>query len=142
MSTGTYFYSFTEALAEKKHNLGADTLKVFLSLVAPVVTNAVKADLTEIATGAGYSAGGPAVTIDSAAQTLGAYKLVLADKVITASGGDIGPFRYVTLYNDTAASDELIKFWDYGASVTIPDGETFTIDFDGSAGVLTLAPAA
>jgi hypothetical protein len=59
--------------------------------------------------------------------------------VFTASSGSIGPFRYAVLYDDTAASDQLIGFWDYGSSITLNDTETFTVDFDASAGVLTLA---
>lgn len=131
--------SFVEALAEKVHNLGSDTLKLLLTNTAPTAANAVKADLTEISAGNGYSAGGTAATISSSAQSSGTYKLVLADVVFTASGGTIGPFRYVELYNDTAASDELIGYWDYGAAITLNAGESFTTDFDASAGVLTLS---
>ena len=139
MATFTKFLSFVEALAEKSHNLGADTLKIMLTNTAPVNTNTVKANLTEISAGNGYTAGGTAATISSSAQTSGTYKLVLADVVFTASGGSIGPFRYAVLYNDTATNDELIGFWDYGSSLTLANGETFTVDFDATTGVLTLA---
>lgn len=132
---------FVENLAEKVHNLGADSLRVMLSNVAPVATNAVKADLTDITAGNGYTAGGPTPSISSSAQTGGTYKLVLGDVTITAAGGSIGPFRYVSLWNDTPTSpaDPLIAWWDYGSSITLADGESFVIDFDGSAGVLTIA---
>jgi hypothetical protein len=139
MASFTKFQPFVEKLAEKVFNLGSDTLKVLLTNVAPVNTNAVKADLTEITAEHGYSAGGTAASISSSAQTSGTYKLVLADVVFTASGGTIGPFQYAVLYDDTAASDDLIGFYNYGSSITLADGETFTVDFDGSAGVLTLA---
>lgn len=139
MATFTKFNAFTEDLAEKVHNLGSDTLKVLLTLTAPVATNSVKADLTEIAAGNGYSAGGTATTITSSAQTSGAYKLVVTDVVFTASGGSFAAARYAVLYNDTSTSDSLIGFWDYASSVTLANGETFTVDFDGSLGVLTLA---
>lgn len=44
------------------------------------------------------------------------------------------------LYNDGATNDELIGYWDYGVGgVTLADGESLTIDFDGSNGVLQLA---
>lgn len=134
--------AFVEHLAEKVHNLGADTLKVMLvNSPAPLNTNSLKGDLTEIAAGNGYSAGGNSVTISSSAQSGGTYKLVLADTVFTAGGGSIGPFRYAVLYNDTPTSpaDPLIAWWDYGSSITLANGESFTVDFDPSTGVLTLA---
>jgi hypothetical protein len=139
MAAFNKFQPFVEAVAEKKHNLGADTLKVMLTNSAPAAANGVKADLTEISAGNGYSAGGTAASISSSAQTSGTYKLVLADVVFTASGGSIGPFRYAVLYNDTATNDELIGWWDYGSSITLASGETFTVDFDPTNGVLTLA---
>lgn len=141
MATANKFQAFVEHVAEKVHNLGADTLKVMLTNVAPVATNSVKADLTEISAGNGYSAGGTTASISASAQTGGTYKLTLTDVVFTASGGSIGPFRYTTLYNDTPTSpaDPLILFWDYGSSITLADGETFTWDADGTAGVLTIA---
>ena len=135
------FNQFVEDLAEKVHNLGSDTLKVLLTNAAPTATNAVKGDLTEISSGNGYTSGGTAATISSSAQSSGTYKLVLADVTFTASGGSIGPFRYAVLYNDTPSSpaDPLIGYYDYGSSITLASGESFTVDFDGSAGVLTLA---
>lgn len=139
MAAFNKFRAFVEAVAEKVHNLGADTLKVLLTNTAPVNTNAVKADLTEISAGNGYTAGGAAASITSSSQSAGTYKLVLGDVVFTASGGSIGPFRYAVLYNDTAANDELIGWWDYGSSITLASGETFTVDFDPTNGVLTLA---
>lgn len=137
MAVYNKFYSFVEAVAEKKHNLGADVLKVMLSNVAPAATNAVKTDITEIAAGGGYTAGGTQAVITTSLQALGLYKLVLADVVFTSSA-TIGPFRYAVLYNDTAASKELIGWWDYGTNLTLNAGETFTVDFDPSTGVLTI----
>lgn len=141
MASFNKFNAFVENLAEKVHNLGADTLKVALTNTAPSSANSTFSDITEISAGSGYSAGGTAATISSSSQTSGTYKLVLADVVFTASGGSIGPFRYAVLYNDTPTSpaDPLIGYWDYGSSVTLADTETFTVDFDASSGVLTLA---
>lgn len=139
MASYNKFQKFVEDVAEKVHNLGADTLKVLLTNTAPVATNSVKADLTEIGAGNGYSAGGTAASITSSSHTTGTYKLVLADVVFTATGGTIGPFRYAVLYNDTSTSDSLIAWWDYGSAITLQDGETFTADFDATSGVLTIA---
>jgi hypothetical protein len=138
MATYTKFNSFVEAIAEKKHDLGADTLKVMLTNTAPIADNAVKTDLTEISAGNGYTAGGTQATISASSQTSGTYKLVLADVVFTATGV-VGPFRYSTLYNDTATNDELIGFWDYGSSISLANGDTFTVDFSAVNGVLTIA---
>jgi len=140
MAAFNKFNQTVEDLLEKVHNLGADTLKVLLTDTAPVATNAVKADLTEISAGNGYTAGGATATISSSAQASGTYKLVLADVVFTASGGSIGPFRYAVLYNDTPTSpaDPLIGWWDYGSSITLQAGETFTVDFDATNGVIQL----
>lgn len=139
MATFNKFNSFVEDVAEKVHNLGADTLKVMLTNSAPSASNTVKANLTEISAGNGYTAGGSAVTITGSSQTSGTYSLVGTDLVFTASGGTIGPFRYAVLYNDTPTSpaDPLIGWWDYGSSLTLASGETFTVDFGSS--ILTLA---
>lgn len=129
------FQSFVEAVAEKKHNLGSDQLKIALTNVAPNATNTVLADITEVSY-ANCSA--REVTTSSSSQTGGTYKLVLADLVLTASGA-VGPFRYAVLYNDTADNKELIGYFDYGSEITLQNQETFTIDFSPTSGALTLA---
>lgn len=147
MASFNKFHVFVEDLAEKVHNLGSDTLKVFLTNTAPnAATHTAYDGVTgttgpaEIAAGNGYTAGGNTAAVTSSAQTSGTYKLVLGDPATwTASGGSIGPFRYVVLYNDTAVSDQLIGWWDYGSAVTLADTESFAVDFDATNGVLTLA---
>jgi hypothetical protein len=103
MASYNKFQQFVEDLAEKVHNLGADTLKVALTNSAPVNTNTVIANITQIANGNGYTTGGTQATISSSVQTSGTYKLVLADVVFTATGA-VGPFQYAVLYNDTPTS--------------------------------------
>jgi hypothetical protein len=140
MATFVKFNAFTEALAEAKHNLGSNTLKVLLSNVAPVAaTAAVKADVTEIAPGNGYVAGGSALTVTASSQAAGIYKLIANDLAFTAAGGAIGPFQYAVLYNDTAAADDLIGYWDYGSPLTLADTEVLTLDFAPANTVLQLS---
>lgn len=138
MAVFNKFSSFVEAVAEGVHNLGSNVLKIMLTNSAPLATNTIKANLTEISAGNGYTAGGTVVTITTSAQTAGLYKLVGNDVVFTASGGSIGPFRYAALYNDTATNDELIGWWDYGSSITLLAGETLTVDLDATNGILTI----
>jgi hypothetical protein len=140
-ATFTKFNQFVEDLAKKVHNLNVDSLKVLLTNTAPIAANAIKADLTEIGAGNGYTAGGNAAAFTTGVQTAGVYKLVLADPATwTAAGGTIGPFRYAVLYNDspTSPAKPLIGFWDYGLSITLQIGETFVADLDQTNGVLTL----
>src|SRR5689334_1796730 len=101
MASFNKFNAFVENTAEAAHNLQSNTLKVMLTNTAPVASNAVKADITEISAGNGYTAGGTATTQSSSAQSGGLYKLVCTSVVFTAAGGPVGPFRYAVLYNDT-----------------------------------------
>lgn len=141
MATFNKFRQFVEDIGRKVHNLNADALKVLLTNTAPVNTNAVKGDLTEISAGNGYTAGGTAAGSPAYSQTTGTGKLTANDVVFTAAGGSIGPFRYAVLYNDTPTSpaDPLIGWWDYGSSITLADGETLTVDFDATSGILAIA---
>lgn len=130
MATYQKFNSTIEAAFEKVHNMGSDTLKVMLTLTAPVATNTQKTDLTEIASGDGYTTGGETVSISSSSQTSGTYSLVAASDITwTATAGTFADFRYVAFYNDTATNKELISFYDYGATISLGAGETFTVDY-------------
>lgn len=135
MASFVKFQPFVEKLAEKTFNLGSDTLKVALTNTAPTNTFSQLSEITEISY---TNCSDRTVTVSSSAQTAGTYKLVCADLTLTASGA-VGPFRYVVLYDDTATNDELIASYDYGSSITLANAETFTIDFDASGGVLTVA---
>lgn len=142
MATFTKFNKFLEQLAEKKYDLGADTLKFALTNTAPTPetdTVFLPGSLhPPPAAVNGYTALGHAATIASSTESGGVYTLAcVTDVVITATAGGIGPFRYVILYDDTAASDELIGYWDYGSSITLAVGETFTIDVTASLLTIT-----
>lgn len=146
-STLTFFYAFKENVAEKVHNLGSDTIKMYLTNVAPNVSTHTAYDgvtgttgPAEIAAGNGYTATGNTCAVSTSAQTAGTYKLVLSSPTAwTGSGAGMATFRYAVLYNSTSAGKELIGYYDYGTTVTLGVGDTFTPTLDGSAGVLTLA---
>ena len=146
MATFNKLNGFVEHLSEGVHNLGSNQIVVALSNTAPgsettPPTGSTAACILANVTQVSYTnCSSRNVTTSASEQTSGTYKLTLTDLVLTASGS-VGPFRYVYLYNDTASSpaDPLIGYYDYGSSITLANGETFTIDFDGSNGVLTLA---
>lgn len=142
MAAYNKFNQFVGDLANGAHNLGSNVYKVMLTNTAPVATNAVKTDITDIAAGNGYTAGGFAVTTLSDTDTSGTVKFVAsADNTITAAGGSIGPFRYAVLYNDTqtAPVKPLVAWWDYGSSITLITGESILIDWDQTNGIFQLS---
>ncbi len=135
---------FVEDEAEAVHDFSSDTLKVALSNTAPSseasdptadgngeLSNVTEIDYTNCSS--------RELTIDSSSQTGGTYKLVLADLTLTASGGDVGPFQYVYIYNDSATNDELIGYYDYGSSLTLGDGESLDLDFSQTDGVIQVS---
>ena len=138
MASFNKFNSFVSDLAQKVHNLNSDALKILLTDTAPVATNTIKSNLTEIASGNGYAAGGAGAAFVSGNDTSGTYRLILSQVSWTASGGAIAQFRYAVLYNSSAASGNLIGWWDYGAEVNLTNGNTFTVALDQTNGVLTL----
>lgn len=124
---------FVEQLGLGKHNLNTDQLNVYLTNTAPSAASAVKADVAEIATGNGYSADG-ADTQNTWAETGGVATLTGTKVVFTASGGSIGPFRYVGLINVTQTSPlkPFVAYFDYGSAITLAAGETFSVKWNGS----------
>jgi hypothetical protein len=140
MAAYNKFSTFVEHLTGKVHDLfgtagsSADTCKVYLSNTAPNAgTHAVKADNAEITNQNGYTA--PVSVANVGTRSSGTFTMQGTSLVITASGGTVGPFQYVILYNDTPTSpaDPLIAWWDYASAITLADGETFTIKFNGAA---------
>ena len=134
MATQTKVLSFPEALAEKVHNLGSDTLTIALTNTTPTTTWTQLSDLTEVSY---TNLSTRVITTTSSSSSAGTYTLALEDLVLTASGGAVAEFRYVYIYNDTATNDELISYTDYGSALTLADTETLTLNFDAST--ITLA---
>lgn len=136
MPTPQKFHQFIEDVYHGVHDFSSDTFKAMLTLSAPdAATDAVKADVSEISAGSGYSAGGITLTVDSSGQTSGVYKLVFDDASFTASGGDFAQARYVVVYNDTATGDPLVCFIDYGAAFTLLNGQSLPLDFSAGNGL-------
>ena len=140
MASFNKFNSFVEALAEKVHDLASDQLKLALTNGAPSGAHFSLSQLTEI----DYTnLSSRDLTVGSSGQTLGTYTLIINDITLTAAGGSVGPFRYVVIYNETAnlaspALGDLIGWYDYGSDLTLADGESLTVDFDGVNGVLSI----
>ena len=144
MATFTKVNDFVEHVAEKVHNLSSDQLVVALSNTAPASEtsnptadgNGVLANVTQI-TYTNLSSRN--ITTSSSSVSSGTYQLALTDLTLTASGGSVGPFRYVYIYNDapTSPADPLIGYYDYGSSITLNDGEDILIDF--AATTITIA---
>ena len=128
MATYTKFQCFVEDLAEKKHNLASDTLKVAFSNASNAPSASAHVKLADITTIAAPAVDTTTLTVSSSSQTSGTYKLVVADLTMTASA-DVGPFQYVIIYNDTHLDKPLIAWYDYGSEVTLHANDTFKLDF-------------
>lgn len=142
MAVFNKYQSFVTELGKGTHKLHAagDTLKVALTNTAPnAATHTVRADITEISSGNGYTQNAAGLDIQNDyTGSGGTGTLTAVDTVITAAGGSVGPFRYVVIFNDTPTSpvDPLVGWYDYGSAVTLNDTETFTVDFGASLATL------
>ena len=122
------FNCLVEDVAEKKHNLASDTLKAAFSNAANAPSASADVKLADITTIVATNLGDVTLTVLSSSQTAGTYKLVTADKLLTATG-DVPAFRYAIIYNDTAIDDPLICYFDYGSEVTLQANDTIKLDF-------------
>lgn len=139
-STFTTVDDLSEQIGKGVHNFASNTFKVALTNSAPSASNTVLADITQISASGGYTAGaGGGYTLSGVSYTesSGTATLTHTDLVITATGGSVGPFRYIVYYNDTATSpaDALVGWLDYGSALTLADTETLTLDI-GASGIL------
>lgn len=130
---------FVENLGKAVHNFTSDstcTVTVYLTTNAnaPVATNSVLADITQISY---TNLSSRVVTGITWEHTTGTVHMTATDLVLTASGA-VATFRWVGLYDDdpTSPADPLIGYYDYASDVTLANLETFTIDF--ATDILTL----
>lgn len=144
MATFNKINDFVENAVEAA-NLGSDQFVIALSNTAPgseasnptADGNGILANVTQVSY---TNLSSRNITTTSSSQTSGVYKLVLSDITLTASGGTVGPFQYIYIYDDTVTSpaDPLVCYYDYGSALTLNDGDTLTVDFDAANGVLQL----
>lgn len=144
MAAFNKFNALVQTFANGTIDLATDTLKVMLTNTAPVATNSLYGDISanELASGAGYTTGGATITTTSSTQTGGVEKLIIAAANPTwTATGSMGPFRYAVLYDTTATTPlkPLLGWWDNGSSVTLTSGQTFTVTFDATNGVLQIS---
>lgn len=130
MATYNKFYDFTEQLLRGNHDFDSHTFKVMLTNVAPVAGNTIKADIPEIASGNGYTAGGSTLAL-TITEVAGVATVRANEVTFTAAGGAIGPFRYAVIYNDTATNKPLVAWYDYG-QLTLQDTETIVARFNNT----------
>jgi len=127
MATHNKLQQHIEDLYNGVHNFASHQFTVALTNSSPVATNSVLADITEISY---TNASSRNLVKGSSGQTAGTFTHLFNDLTITASGGTVGPFRYVVFYNNTPTSplDPLIGWYDYGSSITLNDTESILID--------------
>ena len=139
MTTPVKFYSFSTDLTNAKHDFSSHSFKIMLTNTAPALGNTAKANITEIAAGNGYTAGG-AATVVTKSPSAGVETLIATDVTWTAATGAMATFRYLVLYNDTQTTPAkpLICYWDYGSAVSLAVSQIFTLDMDPTGGFATV----
>ena len=138
MATYNKFNQTVEDWMEGVYTASTDQFTVALTAAAsaPVATNTVLANLTEIAY---TNLSSRNLTTSTSSQTSGTFTQLFADLVLSASGGAVAAFRYVVIYNNTPVSpaDPLLSYYDYGSDLTLADGESLTLDFTTSTFTLS-----
>lgn len=141
MAALVLFNQFFQNIGRGVHNLHTNTLKMALTNSAPnIATQSVLADITQISAGAGYTTGGFTLSGQSFTLDSTIAELIATDLVITASGGTMATWRYPVLYDDTPTSpaDPLIGYLDVGSAISLADGQSRTLDFSATLGLLRL----
>lgn len=134
MATFNKFNQFVADVANKVHNLSSDQLVVALTNSIPLATNTVIANITQISY---TNLSSRNITTTSSTQTSGLYKLIINQPTLTASGS-VGPFQYAVLYNSTAASGNLIGWYDLGSAITLASTDSIQLQFDLTNGLLEI----
>ena len=129
------FNCFFKDLCQGKHNFSSHVFKaMFLSAGADPVLDLLKADVTEISAGNGYTAGGLTINILSVNES-GGYVTVLTNDPSVVTTGSVGPIWGIAVYNDTATNDPLMFYANFPTGVTLPNGITWPIGIDTDLGL-------
>jgi len=135
------FNLFTQDVCQGVHNFksGGATYKVMLTNTAPVATNHLYGDISgnEVANGGGYTTGGASSAMSDSSAS-GIEKVLATNVTWTGSGGGMGPFRYAVIYLSSDSNKELVCWFDYGSSISLNSGDTFTVSFDGANGLFQM----
>lgn len=134
MASYNKFNCFVADVSNGVHNLGSNTLTVALSDSAPVATNTVIANISQVSY---TNLSTRNLTVTSSAQVSGLYSLI-ANQLILSASGNVAQFRYVVIYNSTAASGNLIAWYDYGSELNLINGDQLTVGFDLTNGILQI----
>lgn len=134
MATFNKFNFFVQDIANKIHNLGSDQLTIALTDSAPGATNHVLADITQVSY---TNLSSRNITTISSTQTSGTYNLKLTNATLNATG-TVAQFRYIVIYNSTAASGNLIGWFDNGSEINLTNGQALNVNFDATNGLLSI----
>lgn len=127
------FLPFVADVCNGYYNLASDTCKIALSNTSITSSWSALSSVTQISNGNGYTTGGTAIGSPSSTQTSGTETFSGNNVTFTATG-TVGPFEYAVLTDSSAnSSHNLIAWWDYGSALTLGNGDTFTIQFNGGA---------
>jgi len=149
MSAFNKFNQFVQSVGNGAINLNGDTFKLILTNTSPSAADTVyngaafqiqsNTNAAEISNGAGYTQGGATIGSTAYSQT-GGLGTMTGNSVSWTSTGSMGPFRYVTMYDSSAGANAnnrpLVGYWDYGSSITLTNGNVFTVNTN--AGLLTI----
>jgi hypothetical protein len=114
-------------------NVATDTWRIALSNTINAADTTFVAGTTDLPTAGGYTAGGNTVSVTSASQTAGVFKLVLASPAVWTATGAGFTFRYAIMWN--ATTNTPVAYWDYGSSQAVAVGDTVTVTLDAVNGV-------
>jgi len=145
MAAGNWiaYNSFRQTMGDGTMDLDSDTFKIALfqnSGNAADAAQTIYGDLTdEVANGNGYTTGGAALSSVTFTYSGTTATFDCANPVFTASGGSISSIRIAVIYDDTAASDDLVCYCVLDSSdITVTSGNALTININPS-GVFTIS---